>query len=203
MMSQLLDDCLSAANTARLNTHLESCTDCRKRWQSMQHLSAIFRDADLAQPPPDFTARVMNQIAARYVVTERQIRPLVRLPSGAVAATLVLASMTVIAFAALADGGQWHLSPSGSPDALDLSMAASGALLQTVGIADQIVRTAASVGRLIPAPAFIAAFLWLTFGVLALGTTLVTLLYAYRPAPSRVVETAQPPQRRHDDIGKH
>jgi len=197
MMSELLDECLSASNAARVTSHIESCADCRRHWQSMQRLSAIFGDVGLAQPPPDFTGRVMNQIAARYNVTGHRTRQ-IWLPSGALATALVLASIAILAFATPDAGSPWPLVADGSLSALDLTMVASRVLLQTAGTADQVLRLAATVGQLVPAPAFIGLFMWLAFGAFALSITLGALLYAYRPAVLEATQSTEPVMQRHD-----
>lgn len=160
----------------------------------MQRLSAIFRDADLAQPPPDFTSAVMSQLTVRRAEQAQLSGRSAWLPSGALAAMLALASISILYFAALAQGWPWPITAGHSIDVLNLSMVASGPLLQTAGLADQALRLASTIGRLVPLPAFVGMFMWLAFGALALSITLAALLHAYPPVAVQAAGVSAPQQ---------
>lgn len=59
---------LPAAVQRRVETHLESCPECRQEVQKMREISGLFASlttADAVVPRPDFTARVLAQVSDR------------------------------------------------------------------------------------------------------------------------------------------
>lgn len=47
---------------AGLNTHLATCPACQQRWRGLLAVERLLANPPLAQPPADFTARVMARL---------------------------------------------------------------------------------------------------------------------------------------------
>jgi len=91
LTSDWLDDLLSEPQLNIFQTHLESCTSCKRYTTEMQQILSVLcsvREPDAA-PPPDFTNRVMSRLRQEEVATRE--RRFLRLPlkSLAMAASLL------------------------------------------------------------------------------------------------------------------
>jgi anti-sigma factor RsiW len=65
MLQALLDGELDAANTAAIETHLQTCAGCAARWRTLQALRQSLSSPDLNPPaPPHLHRRVEASIAA-------------------------------------------------------------------------------------------------------------------------------------------
>ncbi len=63
LISLRLDQPLSAEQERVLQVHLANCQACRKEWQMMQRVTALFDKVSLALPPPLIGERIMARIA--------------------------------------------------------------------------------------------------------------------------------------------
>ncbi|HMA34350.1 MAG TPA: zf-HC2 domain-containing protein, partial [Chloroflexia bacterium] len=69
LLSLRLDGLLEPQDSARLDTHLQTCAGCRATWAALREADRVLRvGARRPIPPPvDFQARVMQRVAATPV----------------------------------------------------------------------------------------------------------------------------------------
>lgn len=65
LMSLHLDGLVSDEEWQEVRTHLMGCDACSARWAAMSRVATLFEAVPMAQPPLDFTARLMNRVADR------------------------------------------------------------------------------------------------------------------------------------------
>ncbi|MFN8499376.1 MAG: zf-HC2 domain-containing protein [Anaerolineae bacterium] len=65
LMSLHLDGLVSDEEWQEVRTHLVGCDACSAQWTAMSRVATLFEAAPMAQPPVDFTARLMNRVADR------------------------------------------------------------------------------------------------------------------------------------------
>ena len=65
LMSLYLDGRVSDEEWQQVDSHLGSCAACNARWAAFNRVAAFFDTAPMAQPPVDFSVRLMNRIADR------------------------------------------------------------------------------------------------------------------------------------------
>ena len=65
LMSLHLDGYVSDEAWEEVDTHLATCGACSARWAAFNRVAALFAAEPMAQPPLDFTARLMNRVADR------------------------------------------------------------------------------------------------------------------------------------------
>ncbi len=70
LMSLRLDGLLDLPATARLDTHLAGCAECRTRWVALREADSLLRQAARrpVTPPVDFAAKVMSRVAVTPAV---------------------------------------------------------------------------------------------------------------------------------------
>ena len=184
LMSELLDSRLDANGVGRLREHMAGCADCRTRWYALQHVSSVFQSADVALPPPDFTARVMQRIQAAETEARRPMFVLrsATLAWGTLAATLVLLCTLIIAYGSTP--AQTSSASGPSLNFVSLSMQISDSALQAATAVGGLMSVADKIGEIVPAPALVLIFAWLGFGTIALSITVASLVAAYQPLSS-------------------
>ncbi|MFN8482772.1 MAG: zf-HC2 domain-containing protein [Anaerolineae bacterium] len=65
LMSLHLDGLASDEEWQAVGAHMLGCGACSARWTALSRVTTLFDDVPMAQPPPDFTARLMNRVADR------------------------------------------------------------------------------------------------------------------------------------------
>lgn len=184
LMSAWLDDCLEADGKRGLRDHVLTCSDCRVRWHALRHVSSVFQSAEVALPPPDFTAQVMRRIQAASAERER---PLLSGRSG-VLAWGTLAATLVLLFALIASYGTAPAQPitdSGpSLNFVRLSMQISNSALRAATAVGGLLAIGSELSRIVPRPALVLIGLWLVMGTVALSFTVAGLVAAYQPLSS-------------------
>jgi len=190
MMSEFLDGRLREAEVRNLNHHLLLCTACRPRWQAMQQVSALFQAADVALPPPDFTARVMKGV--RHIEAERRAG-FVRGQSplyawGAMGAAVVLLG-AVLVISVLSSVQNADAGPSVS--FLSLSMAISSAAIRAATLIEGSLTALSRVAGPVPFSLLVLALAWMVAGTLALAFTVGSLIGSYRPLSAAASGTSE------------
>jgi hypothetical protein len=180
-MSEHLDGRLTQADIDKLYHHVRTCSNCAARWQALQRVSALFRTAEVAEPPSDFTARVMGRLAA--VESERFAAPgnrsLWLALATAASAVVVIWIAVVTTLSALPQ----QAAPAGGPsfNYVALSLQVSQMAIRWSTMLDALASAVGTVVRLVPLPILVLAILWMLTGTLALTVTVATLVRAYRP----------------------
>ena len=184
LMSEWLDARLDAESTGRLQEHLATCSECRTRWHALRHVSSVFQSAEVALPPPDFTARVMQRIQAAEPVARRPVFALrsATLAWGTLAATLILLCTMVVFYGSTPAQVSGDSGPS--LNFVSLSMQISNAALQAATAVGSVLSIAAKLGQMVPGPALVLIFAWLGIGTIALSITVASLVAAYQPLSS-------------------
>jgi anti-sigma factor RsiW len=181
MMSEWIDGRLPQSGVAVASQHIQTCSVCRARWQTLRQVSSVLRSSEMAQPPPDFTARVMRRLHAQEA--RNYARPSAAhsllLTWGAVAATALL----LIAVVAL-----YSLSPSGgaadssvSLNFVSMSMRISDTAVRAASVIEDVLAIPLYLVRVLPGPVLLVLIVWLIFGTLALGLTVAGLVAGYQP----------------------
>ena len=65
LMSLHLDGRVSDEEWQHVDSHLVSCPACSARWAAFNRVASLFEAVPMAQPPVDFSARLMNRVADR------------------------------------------------------------------------------------------------------------------------------------------
>jgi len=129
LMSQRLDDQLSAQGGGRLEDHLATCSACQAEWRRMQALDRLFRSAPMVQAPPHLSAQVVARISRRKQA-QRAIIGGAALTLGTIAVALLV---LVPAFLGLLDGlGVAPALISGGPETLVQIFALLSALVRVL-----------------------------------------------------------------------
>ena len=177
LMSGALDGQLNDGEMCAVNAHMEMCAACRQRWQAMQQVSNLFRTADVALPPPDFTRRVMLRLSRREYreVAAPSRSHAVALAWGAAALSVGLVLSLLVLSLSTAMGG------ADSASFLSLSLRVSGSAVRAATLVDSAARTAASIMSALPLTAVALLLLWLTMGTVGLAITVASLVAGYQP----------------------
>lgn len=67
LISAAVDGTLTEAETARLQSHLAQCADCRSLLRDMQDLHAALRSLPTEEPPADLSGRILSALAGDNV----------------------------------------------------------------------------------------------------------------------------------------
>lgn len=67
LISAAVDGTLTEAETARLQSHLTQCADCRSLLRDMQDLHAALRSLPTEEPPADLSGRILSALAGDNV----------------------------------------------------------------------------------------------------------------------------------------
>ncbi len=102
MMSSRLDGRLEPERIAEMNSHLDCCSACCKRWKLLQLMSTRFETTPEPVPPPNFTSSVLARLDS-VPKRSNNSHPWWILPSVLAGLTGILTFMLV----ALAMGGVW------------------------------------------------------------------------------------------------
>ncbi|MBU8921824.1 MAG: zf-HC2 domain-containing protein [Bacteroidales bacterium] len=62
MLSEYIDDVLPEADSARVRSHLEECTECMEMHRSMREIIVHMNDMEQVDPPPGFADRVNERL---------------------------------------------------------------------------------------------------------------------------------------------
>lgn len=117
LMSLVLDDEATAAETARLRSHMASCEACARTWQRWQELDRRFTLAPVMPAPVDFSALVAARLDQRVAEHSRRRWFMVALALSSVAVMLVAVAAFGVAsgwpLQLLADSGPLQAAWSG------------------------------------------------------------------------------------------
>ena len=186
-MSERLDGRLSEGEMTALDDHLQRCASCRARWQVMQRLSLLLQSAELAAPPPDFTARVIRQLQARDARRLRaQRQESVPAPMWALAAVIIaLLWLVITAFAA---GMPVQLSGDATIrlSAFSLSMSLSDAAIRVATVIDMLLAAVVVIGRHVPLAIALAVAAWIMLETAVLFLLVGGLVSTCRPAAQAI-----------------
>jgi predicted anti-sigma-YlaC factor YlaD len=181
LMSEWLDARLDANSIVGLREHMTTCPNCRAHWHALQHVSSVFQSADVAMPPPDFTARVMQRIQAAQPVARRPLLAVrtATLAWGTLAATLFLLCTMVVFYGSTPSQPGSASGPS--LNFVSLSMQISDSAIQAATAVGGAISIASRLGDIVPRPALVLIFAWLGIGTIALSITVASLVAAYQP----------------------
>lgn len=134
VMSLRLDTELPLDQERAFQEHLAMCESCAALWRIMQQASALFENAELAAPPPQFAAKVMTRLHRRnaWLVVARSL-------------LMVVLGLVIAAVCCLAPLADTPLAPLlGAPSTLSTTL---GALLALLGAVGTVVRALLLMGR--------------------------------------------------------
>jgi len=177
LMSEYLDGRLGDDEVGALNDHLQTCPSCLSYWKALQRVTQVFQTAEVALPPPDFTARLMRRLNGETTRGYRDRQPSPFAWAAVAAAFVVLAAGVMLYALQLPTTG--HNGPSA--DVFGLSMNVSRAVLlavRLVGMTETIIH---DLVRSIPTPVLLLGLLWMIVGILVLIYALVSLINACQP----------------------
>ena len=181
LMSEQLDGRLSDTVASGLAEHIAQCTACQTRWQAMQHVARFFQDVDMALPPLDFTARVINRLTARELdrVAVRSARAQTVLAWATMACALLI---VVTALVLSVSGMPSQAIATPSLDMVSLSLRASDAVVWTSLLIGSVFQVVDRLAELVPLSLLLVGTAWLAAGTGVLAYTVASLIAAYQPA---------------------
>ncbi len=183
LMSEMLDGRLDGVKSEMVSEHMLACTQCRAHWDAIKRVSVVFRSADLAQPPLDFTTRVMQRLGQQACEEEERLasrRPMVA-AWGALAVTVAL----LLAFVAVYGLAPTPVQAGAGPslNVLSLSMRISGSAIRAATAVEAALDVPLHLIRVIPLPLLSLSLLWMACGTVALALTVARVIAAYQPVP--------------------
>ncbi len=90
MMSLALDGLLDPNGHQSIEDHVNTCPECRQRWQIMQQTSVLLADSAMPGPPLGFSTRIERQLEASSTHRRRLFRGLAVLTGSLSLATITI-----------------------------------------------------------------------------------------------------------------